>query len=197
MKTWIVTLTLMLTLWGMAPAQTATDLNEGLTLQRIGSTEAFTLSWWGLANRTYFIQQSVDDLQTWNYIPIIESGSTSIIQWGFNSSATRSFFRLKYSDIATGNPSLADFDGDGIGNLAELNAGLDPLVNDDPDGDGILTKDELAFGLDPNVDDSLNSANKLQYIYDNANRLSSLVSPGSAGWTAPVDSESNVFPPTP
>jgi hypothetical protein len=77
------------------------------------------------------------------------------------------------------NDALADFDGDGISNLAEYNAGLDPQAKElkdfanatssrficnsggfplgylaDTDADGMPDWWEMAYGLDPNADDS-------------------------------------------
>lgn len=136
MKVWTLSLFLVLTLLGLAPAQTATDLNEGLGVTKNSTPGAFTLSWWGKAGRTYFIQQS-DDLINWNYVPVIESGAEATTQWGFSTTATSSFFRLQHTDIPTSNPNTADFDGDGVSNLNELQAGLDPFHFADSDNDGL------------------------------------------------------------
>ena len=59
-----------------ASAQTAADLNEGLRVTKSTTTGVFTLSWWGQAGRTYFIQQSFD-LMTWQYVPVVMSGTAA------------------------------------------------------------------------------------------------------------------------
>jgi hypothetical protein len=60
-----------------AQAQTATDLNEGQRVTTSATTGVFTLSWWGQAGRTYFIQQSFD-LLTWQYVPVVMSGAAEV-----------------------------------------------------------------------------------------------------------------------
>ena len=107
-------------------APTADDLNEGLQVQE-NSSGVFTLSWWGKAGFTYFIQQS-EDLINWHYVPVIESGDDDVISWGFSSNAPRLFFKLRGTNALTnGDPNTADFDGDGLSNLDELENGLDPF----------------------------------------------------------------------
>ncbi|WP_009961005.1 RHS repeat-associated core domain-containing protein [Verrucomicrobium spinosum] len=107
-------------------APTASDPNEGLQLTQ-ESTGVYNLSWWGRSGWTYFIQQS-DDLVNWHYVPVVEAGGGEVISWGFSSTAERQFFRLRLSDApAGGDPEVADFDGDGMGNAQELAAGGDPL----------------------------------------------------------------------
>ena len=111
-------------------AQTATDQNEGLRIAPGTQAGTYALSWWGRAGRTYFIQHNEDltNPYGWVYVPIVESGANQIIQWGGASNGSKSFFRLIYSDAATGgNASTADFDGDGVTNLDEVNQGTDPF----------------------------------------------------------------------
>ncbi len=114
-----------LTMAGFAQAQDAGDPNEGTTLTPDGSSGTYLFSWWGRAGRSYFIQQS-EDLQTWSYVPIIETGADQTIQWGFSSSTDKLFLRLKYTDVSTSDPFNDDFDGDGVSNWDELQQGSDP-----------------------------------------------------------------------
>lgn len=110
------------------PAQSALDPNEGVRLTPDPSVvNGQTVSWWGKAGRTYFIQQS-DDLSLWNYLPVIEPGADQPTQWGFTSTAPRSFLRLRLSDVPTDDPFNADFDFDGVSNWDELAQGTDPLA---------------------------------------------------------------------
>ncbi|MEY4484142.1 MAG: hypothetical protein RL693_1594 [Verrucomicrobiota bacterium] len=154
MKVSILTLSVVLALVSLAPAQTANDLNEGVTIASNGTPDAFTFSWWGRYGRTYFIQQS-DDLINWNQVPVIESGWDDVIQWGFSSTAPRSFFRLSYSDASVVDPLVADFDNDGISNQDEVFIHhTNPLLGD-TDGDGIGDGSEVQQGTNP-----LNAASK-------------------------------------
>ncbi len=102
-----------------------------------GTSNTWNLDWDGITNRTYFLQHS-DDLLNWQYFPVIESGSGQTLGYGFASSADRFFLRLVYTDAPSeGNPDTADFDNDGVSNLAELQAGLDPFHFADSDSDGL------------------------------------------------------------
>lgn len=132
-------------------AQTATDVNEGCRMTQDAGMGGYTFSWWGRNARTYFIQHS-DDLVTWTYMPIIESGAAAVTDYRFTSTGQRFFLRLRHTDAATGgNPNTADFDGDGLGNAAEI-AGMGPHT--DPlafstDGDYWGDGYELLWGLNP------------------------------------------------
>ncbi len=121
--------------------------NEGQKLIQDPTTGDMTLQWWGESGRTYFIQIS-EDLVDWNYVPIIEPGTDDWVEWGFSFSSDSLFLRLNYSDIPSTDPFSDDFDGDGISNWDEFQAGTDPL-NPDTDGDGIPDGWEVANGLDP------------------------------------------------
>ncbi len=128
---------------GTASAQTSSAPNEGLN---IGSSAGnYDMSWWGRAGRTYFIQQTNDLLTPWQYLPLIESGADAPLAWGFTSTAPATFLRLRYSDIPTADPFAADFDGDKVGNFAELTNGTDPLRSLDSDNDGLPDDWELSI----------------------------------------------------
>ena len=130
-------------------AQTAADVNEGCRLTKDVETGGCSFAWWGKGARTYFIQHS-DDLVTWTYLPLIESGAAAVTEYGFTSTAQKSFFRLRFSDAATGgNPETADFDGDHVGNMTELNQMTDPLGWTDVDGDQVPDDWEVFQGFNP------------------------------------------------
>lgn len=130
-------------------AQTAADINDGIRLTQDTGSGEYALAWWGADGRTYFIQHS-DDLVNWSYVPIIESGADDAAEYGFTSTASRFFLRLRHTNAPTGgNPDMADFDGDKVGNLAELTQTTDPLGWTDADNDQMPGDWELAHGLNP------------------------------------------------
>lgn len=134
-------------------AQTATDLNEGIKLEYDTTNEVWRFKWWGGAGRTYFLQHS-EDLVLWNWVPVVEAGDDSVKEWGLTTNTDRFFMRLRYTDVPTTDPDNADFDGDGVSNLNEVQQGLNPF-NRDSDGDGMPDGYELANGLNPLTNDSL------------------------------------------
>jgi hypothetical protein len=191
MKRTILILTSFLVSVNFTSAQLATDPNEGLWMTQ-DSPGAFTARWYGRIGRTYFIQTTTDLLSAWIYKTEVEPGENLVIPYGFTASSDKYFLRLKYTDIPTNDPADADFDGDGISNIDELNAGLDPLTelsNRDLDGDGLpddwerfwfngslthngaghddpdgfTNAEEFQFGLNPNVDDSVTAVPELSY----------------------------------
>ena len=96
------------------------------------------LDWTGQNSITYFVQYSLD-LQSWSYLPVIESGDGSAIGYGFECNTDKMFVRLHYTNIPTSNPNSDDFDGDGISNWDEVRVGgtgASPLKAD-TNGDGI------------------------------------------------------------
>lgn len=131
-----------------ALAQTSTGPNEGSWLSRNPATGIYTIFWWGSTGNTYFIQHS-EDLINWIYFPEIKTGANAILGENFQTNADRFFVRLRSSNIPTTDPYNADFDGDGVGNYAELLQGSDPLFAPDTDDDGMPDWWELAHGLDP------------------------------------------------
>lgn len=106
---------------------TASVLNEGSRIETTGTPGVFKFTWDGLEGRTYFVQSSDLQLANWFYWPVIEVGDGGRIEYGFTSTESRVFFRLKGSDITTDDPYAADFDGDGIPNGWEIENGLDPF----------------------------------------------------------------------
>ena len=112
----------------LAHAQTADQDNEGLRLSNLSNTGAFELSWWGRTGLTYFIQYSDDLLSAWSYVPVIEKGADAVIHYGFTDTSERFFFRLRHTTDTAENVDTADFDGDGVSNMDELQQGTDPLI---------------------------------------------------------------------
>lgn len=108
------------------------------------------IRWTAKPGRTYFIQASdpARPLVIWRTAPFIETGVGQTITHelaeppaGFPANG---FFRLAYTDrpLAPGEtPESADYDGDGISNYFETQAGTDPMCAD-TDGDGIPDGDD-------------------------------------------------------
>jgi hypothetical protein len=130
------------TLMGGAPPQPQMEFT-------LGTDNSFNAEWPGVAQRTYFFQWSWD-LVHWNIAPVMAHGiATEGVHTYATESSTPAFFaRLRYADIPTTNPELADFDNDGLGNLAEVNLLTDPLEADS-DKDGINDGVEVANFGDP------------------------------------------------
>jgi len=137
-------------IWGFA--QTPDELNEGSKVEYDSANSIWRFKWWGRSGRTYFIQHSEDLLEPWQWVPIVESGGDSIKEWGFTTTSDKFFWRLKYTDIPTTDPEGDDFDGDGVGNLWEVQHGMSPFSLDS-DGDGMSDAYEFAYGLNGAEDD--------------------------------------------
>lgn len=88
------------------------------TLSQTG-TASWSFDWNGITGRTYFIQYS-HDLQAWAYFPTIQSGTGQPLAWAFDSTASKLFLRLRYTDQETYDPFYDDFDGDWISNWDEI-----------------------------------------------------------------------------
>ncbi len=149
-----------------------TDSETGLPVWRF--------DWSGTDGWTYFIQWS-DDLVYWQYFPVIDFGATHD-PFDCETDASKHFLRLRLTNIPTVDPELADFDGDGISNIDEVQtyhtdpfdsdtdhdgtsdgmdtAPLDPetggnsLFATDSDGDGIIDAAEALRGTSPLLSDS-------------------------------------------
>jgi len=91
-------------------AQGPGDLNAGSQLSVSGSTGAYTFSWWGEAGCTYLIKTS-DDLINWSYLPIVETGSNAVIQWGFTSNSDKFFLKLEYITLPASQISGTTWNG--------------------------------------------------------------------------------------
>lgn len=123
-------------------AQTATDLNEGSRLEYDAANAWWRLKWWGRQGHTYFIQSS-QDLQTWNWLKEVISGSDLPEQLVVTSSGDRFFVRLRHTDVPTTDPEGDDFDGDGVPNLYEITNGFDPFGIVDTNSNGMPDEWEL------------------------------------------------------
>ena len=104
-----------------------------------GTEPTWNVDWSGVADRTYFVERSVD-LVHWNYLPIMDFG-TGTKSCGVNTEgAPKLFVRLHYVDDTTVTTLQeardADFDGDGIPNWYEVEVlGTDPLDKNSAGGD--------------------------------------------------------------
>ena len=149
-----------------------TDSETGIPVWRF--------DWTGTNGWTYFIQWS-DDLVYWQYFPVIDLGATHD-PFDNETDASKHFLRLRFTNIPTVDPELADFDGDGLSNIDEVatyhtdpfdpdtdhdgtNDGMDtapldpetggnPLFATDSDGDGISDAAEALRGTSPLLADS-------------------------------------------
>jgi hypothetical protein len=138
---------------GLLTAQSPGDPSEGVRIEWDTANSRWRVKWWGKAGRTYFIQHSVDLVRAWEWLPVVEAGNDAVKEGGLTvDGGDRSFWRLRYSDIPTSDPKGADFDGDGLSNLAEVQAGADPF-DTDSDNDGLPDGWEVAHGLNP-MDDA-------------------------------------------
>jgi hypothetical protein len=120
-----------------ALAQGPNDLNAGSQLSYSGSSGGFNFSWWGVSGNTYLIKVS-DDLVNWSFLPVVESGSNAVIEWGISSSSSTLFLGLEYITVPPNELSGASFNGP-----------------PDPSGNGLPEDWELFFlgslGVDPNA----------------------------------------------
>lgn len=126
-------------------AATADPLPQPQVSFTKGSASTWNADFAGVAQRTYFVQWSLD-LLSWNYAPVVEFSSGSKSYGLDTQNAPRIFLRLRYVD-GVGITTLqqardADFDSDGIPNWFEVEeVGSDPLdrmsAGGDSDGDGM------------------------------------------------------------
>lgn len=83
------------------------------------------LTWASRPESTYFFEQSAD-LVHWSWAPAVQSGDGSVKQVDLPSGSQAMYYRLRRSDVSSPDPAAADYDGDGISNLAEVSRGSDP-----------------------------------------------------------------------
>jgi hypothetical protein len=115
-------------------AQTATDLNEGLSIRRDSATYPtlpFELTWWARPDFYYFVLQTDDLREKWSYHDYAVKGTLGADGLGdvegfrFDSSSSMLFFRIEFTNTPSDEVLLADFDGDFISNKDELDQGTD------------------------------------------------------------------------
>lgn len=138
-------------------AQSATE-PQMLHLAHDPATGAVELRFWGHGGRIYFLEHS-EDLYLWNALPDHAVGADAVVVYqampltSTGAPADKFFFRL--GSILSSWPEFqaGDFDGDGLSNAVELQAGLNPFSRD-TDRDGLPDGYELAFALDPFANDA-------------------------------------------
>jgi hypothetical protein len=113
--------------------------------------------WPGVAQRTYFYQWSAD-LVTWHYAPFMAFG-TGGHEYFMSASPTKLFVRLHRVDDPSVTTLLeaqnADFDGDGLTNLAEVMSHSTLPLSWDTDGDLIPDGLEVELGTSPISNNSM------------------------------------------
>lgn len=98
------TLALILASLVQVQAQTALDLNHGLTFSHGTMPGSYSVRWWGKAQRKFYITSS-EDLINWTYLPVTEWGADSPIQYNFTTAQPKSFVRLEYEDPPAYQPA--------------------------------------------------------------------------------------------
>ncbi len=153
------------------PAQT-NGIEQECRLE-FNSTGTPFFRWQGKTGRTYFVQasDSTGHLNKWKWAPIIEAGHDTLIEHEVAGATDKAFFRLQYTDqpIPPGlTVDTADFDGDGLTNIAEVTPFTLPGTNitiqtnpldPDTDHDGLGDKWERDNGLDPTDDGTIDPDN--------------------------------------
>jgi len=163
MKSFLLLTTLLLGLIGGRVLAADPEPQPQVEFTPAGSG-VWDIGWDGVSGRTYFIQWSLDLLH-WDYAPVVDFGLNPDVFGTDTSGANKYFVRLKYADYDwvddRADAEAADFDGDGIPNLFEVDTvGSDPFDKDsaggDSDNDGMADGWELYhFGnlttADPNA----------------------------------------------
>jgi len=129
MKTKIATLALITLACANSHGQSANDLNEGLRIVHDPaghSSLPYELTWWARPDFYYFVLQTSDLTQPWVYHDFAVKGQAGPGGFGevdgfrFDSSTSKLFFRVEYTDDPNHPTLLADFDGDHLRNIDEL-----------------------------------------------------------------------------
>jgi len=129
MKTRLLIISLIAGLYGVAEAQTAEDLNEGLSITHDPAaypTLPYELAWWTRPSFYYFVLQTSDLTQPWVYHDFAVKGQAGagglgeIEGFRFDSSTDKLFYRIEFTDDPNHPTLLADFDGDHLRNIDEL-----------------------------------------------------------------------------
>lgn len=134
----------------------STGIEQNSAVMTVPAGDKF-LRWHGHQGRTYFLQASDTSapLAKWRWATVIERGNDEEISYEVDGTASSGFFRLRYTDqyVAPGEwLEVADFDGDGLVNIDEIDppppaAATDPLSRD-TDGDGMDDPYERTHGFD-------------------------------------------------
>ena len=122
--------------------------------------DALRLQWESSRNRTFFPQASTG-LDLWHYIGTLHFGPGTHVGM-VQTDAPKAFFRLQYSDLPVDNETeagTADFDLDGLPNLAELQTVHTDPLDKDTDKDGLPDGWEVARSISPLDNGSVNPAN--------------------------------------
>lgn len=130
-------------------AQTASDLNSGLTLSYDTALNEISVDWWAKSSFFYFILETEDLVDDpWTYFPYAVLGSDAVEGIALTSNAPMMFFRLERTNDANSPVLQLDLDGDLVGAGDELLQGTDPFLSQSMDGDTIPDDWELFHGLD-------------------------------------------------
>ncbi len=105
--------------FGTSAAQQAEQENEGSLLEIDEVNQIYRLKWWATSGRAYYILHS-EDLQEWNWLPVIEAGDDAVKEWGFTSTGDRFFARLRHVPFTGSDVSTLDSDANGLFDLWEL-----------------------------------------------------------------------------
>lgn len=148
-----------------ADPPTADSANAGLGLVYDDATASFHLSWWGKADHYYFIEQT-EDLKAWSFVPTVEEGEQAAITLGFQSTAERWFWRVRYSNDPGSALLSADYNGTGLSAWIQLQLGFNPFAWVDTDENDLHDAWELhhfsQLGVDPSADPDGDGLTNLQ-----------------------------------
>jgi len=138
-------------------AQTATDLNEGLTISYDSTPNEVTVTWWTKPDYFYFLLTTADLADDpWAYFDYAVIGDASAKGIIMSLSGDMLFFRVELTNDVNSPLLILDQDGDKVSTVDELLQGTDPFLSQSLDGDTIPDDWETFYGLDttPGVDSS-------------------------------------------